>query len=196
MSNEIELDSTVRASARDSATVTSEGRRIESVIDGVRTRASTVHVDHRGRVFEIYPGVDEFWTDPVVYCYSFTIRVATSKGWGLHEHKDDRYTLISGEALVLLYDARSSSSTHGVVQTVPLSEQGTRQLLIPAGVWHLTLNIGESEAFLINHPTAQYVHSAPDRLLLPWDSPEIPVDVAALFPVQRLGRTGPAAQRD
>ena len=105
-------------------------------------------------------------------------------------------TLISGEALVLLYDARSSSSTHGVVQKVPLSEQGTRQLLIPAGVWHLTLNIGESEAFLINHPTAQYVHSAPDRLLLPWDSPEIPVDVAALFPVQRLGRTGPAAQRD
>ena len=59
-----------------------------------------------------------------------------------------------------------------------------RQILIPRGVWHITLNLSTTETFLINHPTRVYRHEAPDRLLLPWDSPAIPVDLAALFPTQ------------
>jgi dTDP-4-dehydrorhamnose 3,5-epimerase len=144
------------------------------------------HVDHRGRVFEVYPGESEFWVDPVVYCYTFTVRPMQTKGWGLHLEKDDRYTLIDGELLTVLYDARLDSPTHGQVQKVVLSGQGARQLLIPTGVWHMNVNLGGSEAFLINHPTKVYVHEQPDRLMLPWNTSALPVDVAGLFPVQRL----------
>jgi len=184
MDTPFRLDDTVEASLQDLQTVTSSGQSVAPVIAGVKTYAPTNHVDHRGRLFEVYPGQNEFWHEPVVYCYSWSIRSRTAKGWGLHLKKDDRYTLIHGEALSVLYDARLDSPTHGLVQEVPLSAHGTRQLLIPKGVWHITLNLTETETFLINHPTQVYDHAHPDRLLLAWDSLAIPFDLASLFPIQ------------
>ncbi len=182
-----ELDETVRAALHDVATVTSDGAPLQQRIDGVLTLAPANHVDHRGRVFEIFAGESEFWAKPVVYCYAFTVRTHQTKGWGLHEYKDDRYTLIAGEIVTLLFDARLESPTHGVFQEVRLSGQSVRQVLIPAGVWHLNINVAETETFLVNHPTAVYAHGRPDRLLLPWDSDAIPVDVANYFPNQLKG---------
>jgi dTDP-4-dehydrorhamnose 3,5-epimerase-like enzyme len=71
-----------------------------------------------------------------------------------------------------------------MIQKVTLSEQGTRQLVIPTGVWHMNINVSESESFLINHPTEIYHHEAPDRYLMPIDSKDIPFDTASLFPTQ------------
>lgn len=184
MPHEPLFDGSHAAAARDQSTVTKDGTAIVTVIDGVRTRKPPVHADHRGRVFEIYQGQSDYWTEPVVYCYAFTIRPGQVKGWGLHERKTDRYTLIAGEVLTILYDPRLESPTHGMVQRVMLTEQGARSLTIPVGVWHMNINVGPHEVFLINHPTDVYHHDRPDRLLLPWDSPEIPVDVAAYFPIQ------------
>ena len=183
MSNPVE-DSSVLAARRDVATVTPGGKLLAPSIEGVHTSSPVNHVDHRGRVFEIYGGEANQWDKPVVYCYGFTVRPFVTKGWGLHEHKDDRYTLISGEVLTFLYDARIGSSTHGLVQTIMLTPEGTRQLLIPAGVWHLSVCLSPTEAVLINHPTEVYRHDRPDRLLLPWNTPEIPVDISAYFPTQ------------
>lgn len=170
---------------RDHATVTSDGESLAPVIDGVRTRTTVNHVDHRGSVFEIFEGendVDAFWSEPIVYCYQFSVRPHLMKGWGMHEHKDDRYTVVSGEVLVLLWDARTDSLTHNVVQRVVMSDRAVRQLLIPAGVWHLNVNLGDVEAHLVNFPTQAYHHGAPDRLLLAWDDPTVPVRVADLLP--------------
>ena len=169
---------------RDSATVTREGKSLAAQISGVRTQAPVNHVDHRGRLFEIYAGDSEHWVEPLTYCYAFTVRPGQTKGWGLHEKKDDRYTLITGEIMVVLYDSRVDSPTHGLMQKIVMTAEGIRQILIPTGVWHMNICLGENEAYLINHPTAVYEHSAPDRLLLPWDSKEIPVDVSQFFPIQ------------
>jgi dTDP-4-dehydrorhamnose 3,5-epimerase len=184
------LDDSAARATSDAQTVTRSGKRVDRVIDGVRSRSAVNHVDHRGRVFEIYPGQDEYWQEPLVYCYAFTVRPGHTKGWGLHQHKADRYTLVAGELLTVLYDARSESGTHGLVQQITLSEQGTRQLTIPTGVWHMNINLGPGEAFLINHPTQPYKHEQPDRLLLPWNTEVIPVDVSSFFPKQSLGPVG------
>ena len=184
MDNELNLDESFVAALKDSQTVTATGDSVAKVISGVKVFKTVNHVDHRGRVFEIYPGQNEYWDAPVVYCYAFTIKVNTAKGWGLHQEKIDRYTLIAGEALTVLYDARLDSPTHGLVQKVFLSGQGIRQLSIPKGVWHITLNIGTKEVFLINHPTEVYAHANPDRLLLDWNTKEIPIDLAEFFPIQ------------
>ncbi len=179
------VDESVAQALRDEQTVTRSGESVRPAIDGVQTFAPVNHVDHRGRVFEIFPGESDFWVDPVVYCYAFTIRPMQTKGWGLHLEKDDRYTLIDGEMLTLLFDARLDSPTHGVVQKVMLTGQGLRQMLIPAGVWHMNVNVSDREAILINHPTKAYVYGQPDRVTLPWDTSALPVDVAGVFPVQR-----------
>ena len=182
------FDESIQLAVEDRQTTEVDGSPIVSSLEGVVVRNPIVHNDHRGRVFEIYqgePGEDLFWAKPVVYSYVFTIRPGQVKGWGLHQHKDDRYSLIAGEVLTILYDARVDSTTHRSIQRVVLSEQGARQLLIPTGVWHMNVNIGDKEVHLVNHPTEKYAHERPDRLLLPWDSPGIPFELSDVFPIQR-----------
>jgi len=164
----------------DVQTVTSAGIPTTPMIDGVITRAPITHVDHRGALFEVHSQALD--TDPVVYAYQTSVLVGQLKGWAAHEQKIDRYTLSSGELLVLLHDSREGSSTNGVTQRVALSPRSTRQIRIPVGVWHLIINTGQEEAQLLNLPTQAYVHHQPDRLLLPWDSTEIPVDVRSFLP--------------
>ncbi len=170
------------AGDRDVATVTKDGRSLSQVIDGVKMRSTPNHVDHRGSVFEVFEGDLEFWETPIVYVYQFSVRPHQMKGWGLHEVKADRYTIIFGEILLFLWDDRKDSSTRGVVQRVVMSDRGVRQVIIPTGVWHLSVNLGDEEARLINFPTDVYHHDAPDRLLLNWDSPEVPIRVADYLP--------------
>jgi len=172
----------------DSPTVTPQGQPLADQIDGVLTRKLTTHVDHRGRLFEVFNGRDaEFWAAPIVHSYVFTIRTNTLKGWGVHERKADRYCLVHGETMTVLYDARTQSSTFGLVQEVPLSNQGVQSLLIPPGVWHLSVNLAPHETILINFPTEPYHYESPDRLTLPWDTDQIPVDCRKYFPRQMPG---------
>jgi dTDP-4-dehydrorhamnose 3,5-epimerase len=179
-----EFDDSVANALKDVATVTPAGERIESQIDGVLVSSPITHTDNRGRLFEVWNGSDKFWKEPVVYCYMFSIKQNFTKGWGLHLEKTDRYTLIKGEIVTVLYDPRKNSPTFGKIQKVFLSEQGSRQLVIPAGVWHMNVNIADCESFLINHPTQIYHHESPDRYLSPLDSKDIPFDVRELFPTQ------------
>ena len=169
---------------RDTQTVTADGTPTTPTIDGVVLHTPPVHIDHRGALFELFAGTgtSELWREPVVYAYVFTVRPGAMKGWGMHEHKDDRYSLVSGEDLLLLHDTRPDSPTRGVTQSVVLSERGVRQVLIPKGVWHLHYNLGSAEAHFVNFPTEVYHHEAPDRLMLPWDTDEIPVDVRRFLP--------------
>jgi dTDP-4-dehydrorhamnose 3,5-epimerase len=167
---------------QDVATVTRDGTSLAPTIDGVRTRSTPLHVDHRGTVFEIFEGENEFWTEPVVYCYQFSVAPRQMKGWGQHERKIDRYTIIAGEVHLFLWDDREGSSTRGVVQKLVLSERAVRQVIIPTGVWHISVNLGTDEAHLVNFPTEVYHHSAPDRRLLAWDDPAVPVDIRAHLP--------------
>jgi len=180
----MKFDKTVENAIKDVQTTIKDGTRVEKSIDGVITNKPITHPDHRGRLFEIWNGTNDFWKDPVVYCYMFSIKQNTTKGWGIHLEKKDRYTLIKGEIVTVLYDPRLDSSTYGMIQKVTLSEQGIRQLIIPTGVWHMNVNVSESESFLINHPTEIYHHEAPDRYLMPLDSKDIPFDTASLFPTQ------------
>jgi dTDP-4-dehydrorhamnose 3,5-epimerase len=167
---------------RDEQTVTKSGESTVRTIDGVQLRSSKNHVDHRGSVFEIFEGENDFFGSPLVYAYQFSVRPHQMKGWGLHELKTDRYTIISGEILLFLWDDRPDSPTRGVVQKVVMSDRGTRQVNIPVGVWHLSVNVGSEEARLVNFPTDVYHHEAPDRLLLAWDAPEVPIRIADHLP--------------
>jgi dTDP-4-dehydrorhamnose 3,5-epimerase len=135
----------------------------------------------------VFNQADDYWTSPVVHSYVFTVRPGTIKGWGVHDHKWDRYCIITGEMLVVLWDGREGSPTHGLVQEVVLSTQGVQMLSTPPGVWHANINLGPEECVVMNHPTEPYDYAHPDRRLLPWDTTEIPVDLRAYYPIQVSG---------
>lgn len=175
------------AASRDAATVTPDGVPIVRAIDGVRTKRLAVHVDHRGRVFEIVNHDTDYWDEPIVHTYVFTVRPQQIKGWGLHETKRDRYCIVAGEMLVVLWDGREGSPTFGLSQRVLLTREGVQMLTIPVGVWHIDLNVGTDECVVVNHPTRPYDYARPDRLMLPWDTDLIPVDLRPLMPPQFRG---------
>lgn len=177
----MEVDGSIQESVRDQQTVTASGERLEKVIEGVLLVSPAIHVDHRGRLFEFFSGPSEFWTEPIVFGHVSSVRPDAYKGWGLHFDKDDRYTLISGEVLVVLWDSRVDSSTCGLVQRVFLGPDMERQVRIPAGVWHAMINLGTDEAFVINMPTRPYNHAHPDKVRLARTSPVVPVDLADFF---------------
>lgn len=177
-----DLHPSVTAGASDGRTTTDAGAAIVSEIEGVIAHRLTVHTDHRGRLFEVHSAALPQATDPVVHAYVFTIRPSFIKGWGLHLEKDDRYTIVRGEVLTVLFDARKGSTSFGVSARYVLGPTGHQQLRIPAGVWHASINLGQEEALLLNMPTHPYVHGAPDRITLPWDTDEIPVDLRAVLP--------------
>lgn len=166
----------------DVQTVTPTGLPTARTIEGVVVHQPVTHVDHRGWVFEMHNLDPALGSEPLVWAYADMVRPGQVKGWARHEVKVDRYTLISGNLLMLLHDGRAGSPTHGLTQPVVLSPAGARQIRIPVGVWHLIANVGNDETYFVNMPTEPYHHERPDRILLPWDTDELPVDVRAYLP--------------
>ena len=110
----------------------------------------------------------------MVFSYCFTVRPGMAKGWAVHREHDDRYALLFGELLVVLYDERPDSPTYGTVAEVILSEHRRQLLSIPSGVWHGNQNLGRSDAVVVNFPTIPYDHANPDKYRLPIDTDQIP----------------------
>lgn len=179
----------------DKQTVDFSGHQTALSLEGVISSAPEVHEDHRGVLVELFSR-PSFWKDPFTYAYQTSIRPGFYKGWFVHRKKADRYHLVVGELLLFLFDDRESSSTHGMTQRLVLSERNHRDILIPPGIWHLSLNLGKSDAIIVNFPTTPYNSESPDREHLPVESPDIPVDVRAYFPPTGIGAVSPAPRGD
>lgn len=158
----------------EQATVTSEGGKISPLPAGVVTRDLITHVDERGTVFEMFDLRWKWHVDPLVFAYTFSIRPGMIKGWGMHKLHDDRYCILSGELLLVLFDDRSDSPTRGLVAKIVLSEYRRQLINIPAGIWHANQNIGGKDVVVVNFPTAPYDHAHPDKYRLPLDTDKIP----------------------
>ncbi|MDQ4040497.1 MAG: dTDP-4-dehydrorhamnose 3,5-epimerase family protein [Actinomycetota bacterium] len=163
-----------RTAQPDRQTVTDAGEPIDTLPHGMGAHDLITHTDDRGTVFEIYDPRWGWHEAPLVFSYVFTIRPGVIKGWGLHRHHEDRYALLFGEMELVCYDPREDSPTQGQVSKIVISEHRRRLVNVPAGVWHASRNIGDRDVVVANFPTIQYDHSAPDKVRLPLDTPEIP----------------------
>ena len=92
------------------------------------------------------------------------------------------------ERLHALDAARVFALLLGIVLHATMSDRGIRQIVIPAGVWHVTVNVGQEEALLVNFPTKPHNHESPDRSGLPWDTDLIPLDLRTLMPASWMAR--------
>jgi dTDP-4-dehydrorhamnose 3,5-epimerase len=161
---------------RDDATVDEGGDRIATGIEGVRYSRLTPHVDHRGALTEIVNFDNDFWDEPIVYSYCFTVRPGRIKGWGMHLKQADRYFLCAGSVRVVLYDARTRSPTFGRFEQFHFTEDARGLLLIPPGIWHADQNWGDGDAVMANFPTVAYDRANPDKYRVDPHSQTIPFD--------------------
>ncbi len=155
-------------------TVTEEGERVDSLIDGVVLRQSVTHPDERGTLTEVFNPAWGLSDEPLVYVYQVTIRPGQVKGFVLHRTYSDRLFFSLGTVKVVLYDDREGSPTRGMLNELHFSEHNRTHLVIPPGVWHAMQNIGTSDALFVNCPTKPYNHGDPDKWALPLDTDQIP----------------------
>jgi dTDP-4-dehydrorhamnose 3,5-epimerase len=159
--------------------------RVQNVeIEGVVLNGTAVIGDDRGILLELVDTRQPYWHEGVPYVYMGTCRPGRAKGWGMHKAHSDRYMIVAGEMLLVLFDDRDDSPTRGVVQEFYLTRDGLNQLCIPPGVWHAHLNPGAVDLIFVNAPTQHYQHGDPDKWRLPLENDKIPYSFEK---TQRLG---------
>lgn len=157
---------------------TSEGKPAPTGrIDGVQTRPLKVIPDQRGRLMEVFRRDDELF-ERFGQVYITTAYPGVVKAWHYHEHQTDNWAVLSGMAMVGLYDGREGSPTHGHVNRFFMGVHNPIFLQIPAGVMHGFKCISQEEVIVMNVPTQTYNHASPDELRVPAHDPSIPFDWA------------------
>lgn len=155
-------------------TVTRDGEQIAPMIDGIRVRQQVTQQDHRGTLTEIYSPQWGFDNIPLVFLYTVTARPGMIKGWAVHYQQVDRYFFYSGSLKLVLYDARESSPTRGMINELYFSEANRSLVSVPPGVYHAVENVGTADALMINFPSEPYRHEDPDKYTLPLENDVIP----------------------
>jgi dTDP-4-dehydrorhamnose 3,5-epimerase len=98
------------------------------------------------------------------------------KAFHWHEHQEDYWTFIKGNAQVVLYDRRPGSKTFDQTEVFYMGEDTFRILKIPRGVAHGYRVLGNEPALLLYTVTQEYNSEAPDEHRIPYDDPEIAFD--------------------
>ncbi len=172
-------DALLAASIQDGQMATPEGCTVNRLPEGATVHDLPCHPDDRGVVCELFDPRWEWLDHPFAFCYFWTLKPRTVKGWAMHLQHSDRYCIVTGEMKTILYDGRSDAATFGQVFEIFLSERRRRMLTIPPGVWHADLNLSETEALIVNFPTIQYNHLKPDKYRLPARTELIPYRMPA-----------------
>ena len=146
---------------------------VEVTIEGVRVLPLAVHPDERGWLFEILRADDAHFLQ-FGQIYLSAAHPGVIKAWHAHERQTDYQCVVDGRALVGLYDDRDDSPTRG--QTMAIDARGEEPvlILIPPGVWHGYMTLGDQRCLVVNIPTDVYTPDAPDELRRDPHDPAIP----------------------
>ncbi len=146
------------------------GELRQPLIDGLRFRPVRPVPHEDGTVAEIARASWEEIDLPVVQVHLTTTVAGRTRAWGLHQRSTDRLFVVKGLVSIVVYDARETSPTCGLVNEFRVSERNPGLLVIPPNLYHGWKNLGIDEAFIINMPSVQYSHDEPDALDLPYDT--------------------------
>ena len=145
------------------------------MIDGVRVRTLMRHVDGRGSLTEL---LRSDWPEFVLFGQAIaTINLpGVIRAWHYHRKQTDVIVVLSGRAVLPLYDGRAGSPTRGAVEEHVADGASPFALFVPPGVYHGYKTLGDVPALILNFPSEVYDPAAPDEERVPHDSPEIPYD--------------------
>jgi dTDP-4-dehydrorhamnose 3,5-epimerase len=154
--------------------VTDKGQFRHTPIDGLvfRPTRSVPHED--GILTEVARASWQQIGTPVVQVHVTTTQPGRIRAWGLHQESTDRLFVVKGLVSIVVFDGRVRSKTYGMINEFKISERNPGMLVIPPNLYHGWKVIGTEEAFIINMPSVEYNHEAPDALDLPYECAEAP----------------------
>ena len=99
---------------------------------------------------------------------------ACVSGWHSHRATTDRLFVSQGMMLIVLYDAREDSPTHGHINEFRFGALRPGLISVPPKVWHAVRNISSERSVLLNLPDHAYNYEDPDHWRLPLETDQIP----------------------
>ena len=129
----------------------------EGQIDGVLIRPLARHEDARGWLAELFRS-DEL-SSALLPAMGYISITSPGVARGPHEHREQTDYFVfagPGDFLVRLWDARSGSATHGVVQTATAGGSAQSLMIVPPGVIHGYRNVSECDGVVLNFPNRLY----------------------------------------
>lgn len=159
---------------KDGQTVTADGELVGDRIHGLSIRKLKSVEDKRGDITEMYDPRWEMSPHPMVFAYQVTVRPGAIRGWEMHKKQFDRIYISSGAMRWALFDHRSASPTHLMVNSYVFSELNRVLMIVPPGVIHAVQNIGSTDAVFVNFPTEPFNHADPDKWRVPLENDLIP----------------------
>ncbi|MDP6456400.1 MAG: dTDP-4-dehydrorhamnose 3,5-epimerase family protein [Candidatus Marinimicrobia bacterium] len=157
-------------------------------IEGVRVKQMTLHQDipdtddgvaKEGFLMEVLRDDDgllrRFGQTTFTVAYTDTI-----KAFHWHKKQDDLWFVASGKAVIVLYDLRRDSPTHGVTQTLTAGVDDYKLILIPEGVAHGYKVVSREPVLLFYHTTESYDPQDPDEERIASDDASIAFDWEAV----------------
>jgi dTDP-4-dehydrorhamnose 3,5-epimerase len=146
----------------------------QEVIDGVRTFQMSNVLAGNGYLTEIWRPEWALDDAPVGQVFQRVLDPGAASGWHAHAETLDRLFCAVGRLLVVLYDARETSATHGALLELRCGAERPALIVVPPGVWHGVRNLGATTAVMVNVVDRAYDYEHPDHFRVPVDSPLIP----------------------
>jgi len=154
--------------------VTSDWSVLREPIDGVELKEMRSIIKQNGYLTEIYRRDWFLDQDGVDQVFQVALNPGAIEAWHVHEQTTDRFFASSGRILLVLYDAREDSPTHGLVNEFRIGTERPALVVVPPGIWHGIQNIGNELATLINLVDEAYKYESPDHWGLPANTERIP----------------------
>ncbi|OYD09566.1 dTDP-4-dehydrorhamnose 3,5-epimerase family protein [Paludifilum halophilum] len=145
------------------------------MIEGVVFKKLLKHCDDRGTFMEIVRD-DEKLLERFGQLSASMSYPGVIKAFHYHQYQDDLWYFPAGNAQVVLYDLRPSSTTYQQTDVYYMGEENPSALLIPKGVAHGYRVLGQLPATIVYLTTESYRPEQPDEKRIPWDDPIIGFD--------------------
>lgn len=147
----------------------------QKMIEGVRVKELRLIPDERGRLMEILRTDDKEFSE-FGQVYVTTAYPGVVKAWHYHKLQDDNMTVLKGMAKIVLYDARKTSPTKGVINEFFVGDHNHILIHIPKLIWHGFKCMSEQETMIVNIVTKCYDYEEPDEYRKPVHGSDIPYD--------------------
>lgn len=147
----------------------------QDLIDGVKVR-EVVNVQRSfGYLTEIYRKDWNLDDCEVEQVFQSVLEPGSVSAWHAHAITTDRIFINFGRMRIVLYDSRTHSPTHGVLNTFIFGTHRPAMLVIPPKVWHGVQAVSMTGlSSLLNVVDHAYHYDLPDHYRLDRESEQIP----------------------
>jgi dTDP-4-dehydrorhamnose 3,5-epimerase len=175
---ERELDFTpeqgmIEGCTKDERNIASDWEPLQELIDGVKVKEIKNVPKENGFLTEIFRADWELDEGHVSQVFQVNLFPGGISAWHAHQFSTDRLFASYGLIKVVLFDARSNSRTHKLINEFRIGLVRPTLIVVPPGVWHGVQNISKEPGCLVNLVDRAYAYEDPDHWRLPFDTSKI-----------------------